>query len=713
MAQPSHANPLPSRIDAVLARLARLERRLLPLTGAARLGAGQPAEYGRYALVAALIGLAALIGFLPSLPINGVPIELWLPYFAAVFATAAVVSAGLLLPRPESRLSVVGAIAAALAIAALNGAIDRYFSLGPIVFTVMVLVVAIIQGVRASLAMVAVGTVVLPFMANPTSAPHVDDFPYSFAFLMGLAATVWAYRRLQARSASALEASESRYRELVERMPGVVYECAPGLNGAWTYVSPRIELVLGFPAARFTEDPGFWWSRIHADDRELVAAQEAALEVEAGAERNVTEYRMLDASGGVRWISDEATLIRDTASGSQTWSGILIDITAEKELEQRLRQAQRSEAVGQLAGGIAHDFNNLLTVIRGYGALIRGDAVARGDDTADADELIRAADRATALTGQLLTFGRRQVLQPRILDPAAVVGELTPMLRRLIGDHVTLVATGPVEPVFVSIDRSQLEQVVVNLAINARDAMPDGGHLTIAVDRFAPPRRRSKDGLMARISVTDTGLGMDELVRAQIFEPFFTTKSLGRGTGLGLPTVLGIVSQAGGRITCDSQPGHGTTFQIDLPTVDPPEAVADSRDGASSVDGAPAGHGRVLLVEDQAPVRQVTVRMLVTLGYEVVEAPGGIEALMALEREPKLALLISDVTMPGMLGPELAQRVVQRRPGLPVLLITGYAGEGRSAVDNGPFPVLAKPFDLVALARAARATIEGTPGGVG
>jgi CheY-like chemotaxis protein len=204
---------------------------------------------------------------------------------------------------------------------------------------------------------------------------------------------------------------------------------------------------------------------------------------------------------------------------------------------------------------------------------------------------------------------------------------------------------------------------------------------------------------------------MDELVRGQIFEPFFTTKSQGKGTGLGLPTVLGIVSEAGGRIVCESSPGHGTTFRIDLPLVEPPEAPPDVAHEAGAPDGAPPlGQGRVLLVEDQAPVRHVTARMLESLGYEVVEAPGGVEALMALEREPALALLITDVTMPGMLGPELAKRAVVRRPGLPVLLITGYAGEGRAAVDEGPFPVLAKPFDVGGLARSARAAIEGTAG---
>ena len=705
MGQPSQAK-MTSRADALSAVL---ERRLLPDADVHSPAIRRSREYRHFAGLAALIVATALLGFLPSLPIKGVPTELWLPYFAALVVTTVLVGAGLLLPPPESGVSAIGSLVAALAIAALVTYIGRYFTLGPIVFTVLVVVTAIFQGVRASLPMVLVGSVAVPFMANPTGVPTVDDFAYAFAFLTTLAGTVWGYRRLQARSASALEASEARYRELVERMPGVVYECGPGLDGVWTYVSPRVEQLLGFPASSFTDDPGFWWSRIDPDDRDPVADQEAQLESQVTGERSVSEYRMLDASGSVRWISDEATLIRDAATGRPTWSGILVDVTAEKELEQRLRQAQRMEAVGQLAGGIAHDFNNLLTVIRGYGALIRGDVAARGEDTADADELIRAADRATALTGQLLTFGRRQVLQPRVLDPTVVIGDLTPMLRRLLGDHVTLAATGPLDPVHVRIDRSQLEQVVVNLAINARDAMPDGGHLTITVECAEPDQRRAGDSAMARISVSDNGEGMDELVRSQIFEPFFTTKSQGKGTGLGLPTVLGIVSEAGGRITCESARGHGTTFRIELPLVEPPEVASDpGRDGDGREGATPVGQGRVLLVEDQAPVRQVTARMLETLGYGVVQAPGGIEALMALEREPALALLVTDVTMPGMLGPELAKRAVQRRPGLPVLLITGYAGDGRAAVDEGPFPVLAKPFDVGGLARAARAAIEGS-----
>jgi CheY-like chemotaxis protein len=238
--------------------------------------------------------------------------------------------------------------------------------------------------------------------------------------------------------------------------------------------------------------------------------------------------------------------------------------------------------------------------------------------------------------------------------------------------------------------------------------MPDGGQLTIDVERREAQRRGSEAGpAMARISVRDTGEGMDESVRSRIFEPFFTTKALGSGTGLGLPTVLGIVNQSGGRITCVSAPGRGTTFQIDLPLVEEPEHLAAVA-AVESTPAAPSGRGRVLLVEDQAPVRHVTARMLGSLGYSVVEAANGVEALMALARENELVLLVSDVTMPGMLGPELARKAVEQRPGLPVLLITGYAGEGRAAVDDGPFPVLGKPYDTGALARAVQSAIQGS-----
>jgi two-component system cell cycle sensor histidine kinase/response regulator CckA len=694
---PSREGSPPARLDRLAARLIEL---LLPAQDRPA-AAGGPSAGGRYVRVAAVVAVASIVAFGLSLPLTGVPSALWLPYVAAVLATTGVVVGGIVLPRPGSWLAVAGAVTAAVSIVLLDLAVSRYYHLATLVFVVVVLIDALIQGLRASLSMVVIGTAVMPYIASPAASPTVADFVFAFLYLSTLTGMVWAYRELQARGASALARSQARYRDLVERMPGVVYEAGPGIEGAWTYMSPRIEQVLGFSPDRFTDEPGFWWSRIHPDDRDKVAAQEAELEARAGADRSATEYRMIDALGGVRWISDEATLRRDSTEPLVTWSGILIDVTAEKELEARLRQAQRMEAVGQLAGGIAHDFNNLLTVIRGYGALIRGDAAARNADTTDADELIRATDRASSLIGQLLTFSRRQVLQPRVLDPAGVVDELTPMLRRLLGDHVTLTTTAPRDPVHVLIDRSQLEQVIVNLAVNARDAMPSGGDLSIVVERV--PQADGDGPGLARISVTDTGVGMGEAVRSQIFEPFFTTKALGSGTGLGLPTVLGIVNEAGGRIACESAPGRGTTFGIELPAVEAPEAAPDAPpDGP-----APGGLGRVLLVEDQPAVRQVTSRMLSSLGYEVVEAGDGIEALLQLERGAAPALLVSDVTMPGMLGPELARRAVDRRPGLPVLLITGYVGAGRAAVDGGPFPVLRKPFDVGTLARAVRAAIDG------
>ena len=685
--------------------LARVGRLLLP--GFARpIGiARDEAPHLRYPRLMALVAVAFLVGFLPSLPAEGVPQDLWPAYLAAAGAATLAVLGGVMLPRPGSRLAPVGAVTAAVAITLTDALVGPYFHEAPLVFTVVLVVDAIVQGFGASLAMVLVGAVVLPFMLDPAGTPRPDAFAYSLVSLLALAGTVWAYRELQARSAAALERSQARYRDLVERTPGVVYEAGGGADGSWAYVSPRIMDMLGFPPERFTDDPGFWWSRIHADDRARVVEDDLGFETGVDAARVATEYRMVHADGSVRWIRDDATLRRDRPGSPPVWSGILSDVTAERDLEARLRQAQRMEAVGRLAGGIAHDFNNLLTVIRGYGELIRSEAAERDADTTDADELIRAADRAAALTGQLLAFSRRGVLQPRVLDPAAVVGDLTPMLRRLLGDHVALRAARPDQPVHVRMDRSQLEQVVVNLAVNARDAMPDGGDLTVSVERVERPAEGV--GPVARISVTDTGIGMDESVRDQIFEPFLTTKSPGAGTGLGLPTVLGIVHEADGRIACESAPGHGTTFRIDLPAVEPPAPGAEARPDVS----APEGKGRVLLVEDQPAVRQVAARMLASLGYLVAEAADGIDALAQLDREPALDILVTDVTMPGMLGPDLARRAVERRPGLPVLLITGYVGDGRAAVDAGPFHVLAKPFDVGALARAVRTAIDDAAGG--
>ena len=393
------------------------------------------------------------------------------------------------------------------------------------------------------------------------------------------------------------------------------------------------------------------------------------------------------------------------------------DTTAERELEAQLRQAQRLEAVGQLAGGVAHDFNNLLTAIRGYGELIR-DALPDGTPTqADVAELLRAAERASILTRQLLAFSRRQVLAPEVLDPAGVIDGLAPMLRHLLGEHIELVTSSAGEARRVRADPGQLEQVIVNLAVNARDAMLDGGRLDIRtesmwLDAGHVPDAGAPGESQVRITVTDTGSGMDEATLSRVFEPFFSTKAQGKGTGMGLATVYGIVRQSGGSIDASSIPGSGSTFTIDLPAVTDTDGPAggEARPGEEGVARHEAdAAARILLVEDEPAVRDVVARMLRRLGYRVEVTPGGAEALAWLARpEAEADLLLTDVRMPGMQGPELARRARGLRPGIRVLLMSAFSADVEDAASSGDVAatILDKPFDTLTLGAAVRAALE-------
>jgi two-component system cell cycle sensor histidine kinase/response regulator CckA len=391
--------------------------------------------------------------------------------------------------------------------------------------------------------------------------------------------------------------------------------------------------------------------------------------------------------------------VRDALGRVTAYVGVKRDVTAERELEARLSQAQRLEAIGQLAGGIAHDFNNLLAVIRGYADLARASMAPSGPATDDLDQVILAADRASSLTRQLLQFGRRQAMEPRVLEAAGVVENLAPMLRRLLGEHIELeVVTSPAAGT-VRVDPGQLEQVVVNLAANGRDAMPDGGRLTIATGPA-----EDADGAWVRITVSDTGVGMDAATTERVFEPFFTTKDPGRGTGLGLSTVYGIVTQSGGRISVASSRGRGSTFTIDLPRV----ALATRADHAEPepVVLSPVRALTVLLVEDDPAVRGLTSRLLTGLGHSVVDASSGAEALGLVEVAERMPdLLLTDIRMPGIQGPELARRLRDRRPDLPVVFMSGFSADVEvSAVLPGA-GMLDKPFDRARLEAAIGAAI--------
>ncbi|HEX2780134.1 MAG TPA: ATP-binding protein [Gemmatimonadaceae bacterium] len=374
-----------------------------------------------------------------------------------------------------------------------------------------------------------------------------------------------------------------------------------------------------------------------------------------------------------------------------------------RERDEQLRQSQKLEAIGTLAGGVAHDFNNLLTVISGFTQLAlaqtgRGVSVAE-----DLKQVAGAADRASHLTRQLLAFGRKQVLQPRVLDLAEVVAGVEPMLRRLIGEHIEL-RTAHASPLArVHADPGQLEQVIVNLVVNARDAMPTGGTMTISTENGA-----GADTGKVRLLVRDTGTGMSAATQARIFEPFFTTKEPGKGTGLGLATVYGIVTQSGGRIDVDSVPGRGTQFAIVLPASDP-SAARSKRDEPTGP--APRGSETILLVEDEETLRILTERALRDQGYVVLSAENGAAALDRARTMPgAIDLLVTDVVMPAMSGPMLVTRLASLQPTIRVLYVSGYADDTIASYRLDPTSAfLAKPFTPVSLAWKVREVLDAAP----
>jgi signal transduction histidine kinase/ActR/RegA family two-component response regulator len=386
------------------------------------------------------------------------------------------------------------------------------------------------------------------------------------------------------------------------------------------------------------------------------------------------------------------------------------DVTEQRRLESQLAQAQRLEAVGQLAGGIAHDFNNLLTAIRGY-AQLAAESLAEGEQARDdIEQVIRAADRAADLTRQLLAFSRRQVLQPQVVDPAEIVASISPMLRRLLGEHIELTTRAQIAAGSIRVDPSQFEQVIVNLALNARDAMPEGGRLTIETSNveldaaYAANHADTNAGSYVALVVSDTGTGMDAATKVRIFDPFFTTKESG-GTGMGLATVYGIVRQSGGSIYVYSEPGHGTSFKLYLPRVDVEPAIEPS----GSATATPTGAEVILLVEDEEPVRAFAARILSGLGYTLLEASNGEEGLeVAAAHDGPIDLLLTDVTMPGMQGPQLAAAMRKVRPEIRVMYISGFTETlvGRPGSDGDGSTFLSKPFAGASLARAVRETLD-------
>jgi two-component system cell cycle sensor histidine kinase/response regulator CckA len=517
------------------------------------------------------------------------------------------------------------------------------------------------------------------------------------------------------RSAQLLAVAEARFRGLVEQIPAAVYldrlDMAQLSISETVYASPRIEEVTGYSPAEVAADNDLWLRRIHEDDQ-------AACLVEW--ERHCTLYERLNMTYRFRrkddrivWLEEDAHVIEGD-NGARYSQGMILDVTEKRETEARLRQVQKMEAVGQLAGGVAHDFNNLLTVITGHAELLRETTDDHDPARVDIDAISAAAASSADLVGQLLAFGRRTMLRPELVDLSVAVNDVLPMLRRLLPEHIEVITRLDPDLPAVRADPGQVQQVVLNLAINGRDAMPAGGMLSLATEaRTVSPAEASHHlGLLAGsyvlLTITDQGTGMDAATRDRIFEPFFTTKAAGRGTGLGLATVYGIVKQSGGYIALDSVVDRGSTFEVFLPAT----AVRAVSPRPPTPVRTPHGQERILLCEDEPAVRDLVAAVLRRFGYVVVVATNPAEALLAVaDRQAPIDLLLSDVVMPAMSGPDLARRAVSMRPDLRVVLMSGYAIDDADREAIGRAAFLAKPFTPAELARTIRDALDGTPDG--
>jgi two-component system cell cycle sensor histidine kinase/response regulator CckA len=452
--------------------------------------------------------------------------------------------------------------------------------------------------------------------------------------------------------------------------------------------------------------------RIHPDDRPSVL-ETFAKAVKSGSDFSV-EYRVIWPDGTVRWLRGAGRVRLGEHGEPVRTVGISMDVTERHGLEQQYRQAQKMEAVGRLAGGVAHDFNNLLTVILGYCDMLLADFDPDDPRQIDIAEIRKAGEAAAGLTSQLLAFSRKQIIQPTLLDLNAVVSEMRPMLQRLIRQDVTVVVGLTPEAAPIRADRGQVEQIIMNLAVNARDAMPHGGTLTIETANlqldadYAKWHLAVKPGPYVALTVTDTGAGMTPDVRARVFEPFFTTKELGKGTGLGLATVDGVVAQSGGSIEVHSEVGKGTSFKVYFPRADATKEDIEATEEPPPVARRQGGGETVLVVDDTEALCDLARRLLERQGYTVLVATNAEEARLVFERNASIDVLLTDVVMPGASGPELTRDLVERRPSLKVIYMSGYTeSDIQQGLVDRKISFLHKPFTADALGRKMREVMDG------
>jgi PAS domain S-box-containing protein len=517
------------------------------------------------------------------------------------------------------------------------------------------------------------------------------------------------------RAEDALRESEEYFRRLTKQSPIPI--AIIGDKGEVDFLNERFNATFGYTLDDLPNLKA-WWPRAYPDEqyrKEVIASwQNAIKEAEATTgDIKPSEYRVTCKNGTIR-IAE--------IFGSKIGNKILVllpDFTERKraeeekaDLQEQLRQSQKMEAIGRLAGGVAHDFNNILTVIKGYSQLSLAEIKEDNALSENIEEIIKATDRAADLIRQLLAFSRRQVMEMKVLGLNIILENLDKMLRRLIAEDIELTTLLAEDLGNVKTDPGQMEQVIMNLVVNARDAMLDGGKLTIETanveldEAYAHTHVAVKPGRYVMISVSDTGVGMSPEVKDRVFEPFFTTKEKGKGTGLGLSTVYGIVKQSGGNIWVYSVPGKGTTFKIYLPRVDEPLEKLGRR---VEVNEIPRGTETILLVEDEEEVRNLAVRFLESQGYKVLKASQGLEAfLIAEEYEGIIHLLMTDVVMPKLSGRELADRIAEIRPEIKVLFMSGYADNAivHHGVLEGGMNYLQKPFTLDGLAKKVREVLN-------
>jgi PAS domain S-box-containing protein len=506
--------------------------------------------------------------------------------------------------------------------------------------------------------------------------------------------------------------AEAKYRMLVEQVAAISYIAELGIHGEWLYVSPQVETMFGFPPEEWLMDSRAWTQHVHPEDHKVV---EAAEEASKRGERFQAEYRVVRKDGRVIWVSDTAVVVAGS-DAHPLMEGIIVDITERKQLETQLQQARRMEAIGRLAGGIAHDFNNLLTIIKGYTELALKRPRISPELQADVERIEDASERAGTLVRQLLAFSRRQVLQPKFVDLNSIVLGLDKLLRRLMDEGIQMTTIPGKDIGTVKADPGQMEQVIMNLVVNARDAMPKGGKLTVETANvdldvaYASDHATVKPGSYVMLAVSDTGTGMSPETVAHIFEPFYTTKESGRGTGLGLSTVYGIVKQSGGYIWVYSEPGRGSSFKIYLPRV---EQAPEELPAVKVASGEQKGTETILLVEDEPQVRELARMALSEKGYTVLVTPSPEDAESECERYgAEIHLLLTDLILPGLTGRELAKRLTGRHPKMRVLYMSGYTygittrpGLHSGLLEDGA-AFLQKPFTPSALSEKVREVLD-------